>query len=122
MYESTAQMLTDIKLMLGEITAEKDALLKLILDQTGQKVLNETGQEHMPTALEGIVVEMAKDAYAISQGDADAGKIAGSVASVSDNGQSVSYRDSAYSKVLESVSQTVKDYKAQLDRFSKTGW
>lgn len=114
MYQSTAEMLIDLRLMLG--VTDKDELLTLILNQTGQKVLNETNQPTMPTMLDGVVVEMAADAFRLSQSD---GAITGSVSSVSDNGQSVSYRESS---VLASVSKTVKDYKSQLDRFRRTGW
>lgn len=121
MYEATAAMLANAKLLLGISGTGSDSLLELILSQTGQKVLNEINQPALPLALEGVVVEMAVDAYGLTKNDG-AGSIAGSVSSVSDNGQSVSYREGINEKTLQSVAKVLKDYKSQLDRFRKTGW
>lgn len=121
MYESTAEMLADVKVLLGITDSTKDTLLALTLNQTGQKVLNEINQNVMATALQGVVVEMTADAFNLTKNDG-AGSIAGSVSSVSDNGQSVSYREGANEKMLQTVGKVLKDYSAQLDRFRKTGW
>ena len=123
-YEPTPEMIDDLKTITGAADTEV-AALTLILKITGAKVLNDINQGHMPKALELIVVEMAADAYRLNkqaQGSGDVGEIAGTVSSVTDGGQSVSYRDSSYQTVLASVSTVLRDYSPQLARFRKTGW
>lgn len=127
MYTPTTDMLSDLKMLLGILAGDisKDDLLILIMKTTGTKVLNEIKQSVMPAALELIVVEMSSDAYRLNaqaiSGTAT-GEIAGTVSSVSDNGQSVSYRDSSYQVVLNAVMKVLKDYGPQLDRWRKPGW
>jgi hypothetical protein len=68
---------------------------------------------------------MAADAYRLNkqaQGAGNVGEVAGTVSSVSDGGQSISYRDSSYQQVLSSVATVFRDYSPQLARFRKTGW
>ena len=123
-FDPTPEMINDLMTLTGASVAETDALT-LVLKITGTKVLNDINQEHMPKALELIVVEMAADAYRLNkqaQGAGDAGEIAGAVSSVTDGGQSVSFRDSSYQQVLASVSTVLRDYSPQLARFRKTGW
>ena len=127
MYTPTADMLSDLKMLLGISSTDttKDLLLGLILKITGTKVLNEIHQTVLPGALEVIVVEMASDAYRLNlqaTGDGSVGAIAGTVSSVSDNGQSVGYRDSSYQTVLNTVMTTLKNYAGQLARWRKPGW
>lgn len=123
-YEPKAQMVSDLKTMVGAAD-DQTAALTLALEVTGTKVLNEINQDVMPVMLEPIVVEIAADAYRLQQqatGDGSSGEILGTVSSVSDNGQSVSYRDSSYQAVLSAVSSALRDYTAQLARYRKTGW
>lgn len=123
-YEPKEDMLIALETLTGASDKDSDALF-FVLKTIGAKVLNEIQQESMPIMLEPIVVEMAADAYRLNQqasGSGSAGEILGSVSSVSDNGQSVSYRDSSYQAVLTAVSATLRNYTAQLDRFRKTGW
>jgi len=123
-FDPTPEMINDLMTMTGASVAEADALT-LVLKITGTKVLNDINQECMPKALEPIVVEMAADAYRLNkqaQGAGNVGEIAGTISSVTDGGQSVSYRDSSYQQVLASVATVLKDYSPQLARFRKTGW
>ncbi|MDI9461859.1 MAG: hypothetical protein ACOX3P_03905 [Saccharofermentanales bacterium] len=123
-YEPTPEMLDDLKTITGAPDTETDALT-LVLKITGTKVLNDINQGYMPKALEPIVVEMAADAYRLNkqaQGAGNVGEVAGTVSSVSDGGQSISYRDSSYQQVLSSVATVFRDYSPQLARFRKTGW
>lgn len=123
-YEPKQEMVTEMQTVTGAADADT-AALTLALRITGTKILNEIRQEIMPVMLEPIVVEIAADAYRLNQqakGDTASGEILGSVSSVSDNGQSVSYRDSSYQGVLSSVSVTLRNYTAQLDRYRKAGW
>ena len=118
-------MLEMLKLRLGITDTSQDALLKLVLQTTVDKVLDRTRQPHLPKQLYGTVAEMAEDSYHLwhSAKSDDAGEIAGTVSSVSDNGQSVSYRDSSYKAVLADIAEkTLKNYEAQLERWRKVGW
>lgn len=116
-------MLQSLKLLLGADDTE-DALLTLLLEQTTEKVLAETRQSLLPPGIQALVVEMAADAYHLVKmaKGTTAGEIAGSVSSLSDNGQSISYRDSAYNAILGAVSATLKDYGHRLERWRKVGW
>lgn len=104
---------------------EADALLSLVVETTLEKVLNDIRQPYLPEGLYNTVAEMSVDAYRMAKaanGD-DAGKVVGSVSSVSDNGQSVSYRESPYAAALTQACKTVlKDYDRQLDAYRKAGW
>lgn len=123
-FEPTPDMLTDLKTLTGASDDQSDAL-NLILRIAGTKVLTEIRQESLPVMLNSIVVEIAADSYRLlqqAQGEGFAGEIAGTVSSVSDNGQSVSYRDSSYQAVLGAVATAQRNYVAQLDRFRKPGW
>lgn len=116
-------MLHNLKLLLGADDAE-DTLLMLLLDQTTAKILAETRQPHLPPGIQALVVEMAADAYHLVKmaKGTGAGEVAGSVSTLSDNGQSISYRDGAYNAILGAVAATLKDYGRQLDRWRKVGW
>jgi hypothetical protein len=122
MLESLMAML---KTLLGITDTSQDALLELVLQTTIDKALDFTRQPHLPLRLYGTVAEMAADSYYLlrsAQGDG-AGEITGTVSSVSDNGQSVSYRDSSYKAVLADVAEkTLKNYQAQLERWRKVAW
>lgn len=123
-YEPKAEMIADLRILTGASDDQLEALT-LALKISGTKVLNEIRQEHLPIMLEGIVVEIAADSYHLNRqasSDGGVGEITGSVSSVSDNGQSVSYRDSSYHDVLKSVSSALRNYTAQIDRFRKSGW
>jgi len=121
---SAAEMLTEkAKITLG-ITGD-DAQLTQAVETTLEKVLNDIRQPFLPLGLYNVTAEMCVDAYRMAKAAAgeDAGKIAGSVSSVSDNGQSVSYRESPYAAALTAAcSGVLKDYDRQLAAFRKAGW
>ncbi len=118
-------MLEDLKLLLGITDSAQDGLLNLLLRQTTTMVLSETNQPALPAAAEDLVMEMTADAYRLHKQAAGegAGDVTGSVSSVSDNGQSVSYRDAAYSDVLKKVAaEMLKNYAARLNAFRRPRW
>ncbi|MEA5060673.1 MAG: phage head-tail connector protein [Candidatus Pelethousia sp.] len=118
-------MLGMLKMLLEIDDTTQDALLELVLQSTVDKVQNYTRLAIIPLQLYGVVAEMAADAYylLLSARGEDSGKVAGTVSSVSDNGQSVSYRDNSYNAVLvKAAEHTLKNYQAQLERWRKVGW
>lgn len=123
MYEPTDITLVEVKMLLG-IDAEdtsKDDLIKVYIARAGTMLLNRTRQPFLPDDMLPILSELTVDAYTLSQqqtSDAETGVIA----SVSDNGQTVSYRDSAADRVLVSLAQSIKSYEAQIERWSVPGW
>ena len=125
MFETLLKMLKVVRLGIDETDTSQDALLELVLQTTVDKVLDCTRQPYLPRQLYGTVAEMAEDSYHLwrSAKSDDAGEITGTVSSVSDNGQSVSYRDSSYKAVLADVAEkTLKNYQAQIERWRKVGW
>jgi hypothetical protein len=120
-----AAVLEKLKLLLGINDSAQDGLLNLLLEQTTDMVLSETNQLALPAAAQGLVVEMTEDAYRLHKQAAGegAGEVTGSVSSISDNGQSVSYRDVAYADVLKKVAADVlKNYARRLDAFRRPRW
>ncbi len=118
-------MLANLKLLLGITDTAHDGLLELLLAQVTAMVLSEINQPVLPTAAQGLVVEMTADAYRLNKQAAGegAGEVTGSVSSVSDNGQSVSYRDAAYTEVLKKVAENIlKNYTARLNAFRRPRW
>lgn len=118
-------MLAKLKLLLGITDSAQDALLGLLLELTTDMVLSETNQPTLPAAAQGLVVEMTADAYRLHKQAAGegAGEVTGSVSSVSDNGQSVSYRDAAYSDVLKKVAESMlKNYTGRMNAFRRPRW
>lgn len=103
----------------------EDALLTLTVETTLDKVLADIHQRNLPRDLYNTTAEMIADAYRIAKAvnGEDAGKIAGSISSVTDNGQSVSYRESPYAAAVAKACETVlKGYDRMLSGFRKTGW
>lgn len=116
LYLPSANNLAYMKVLLGISGTTQDSALNLVLTLTGQKTLNLTRQTEMPEELDAIVAEMAADAY---KAGSNTGEVVGSVSSVSDNGQSVSYRDSAFAK---SVAEVMKNHQLLLARWTIPGW
>lgn len=99
-----------------------DALLSWVVEGTLDKVLVDTRQPFLPILLYNTVTEMCVDAYRMAKSAAgdDVGKIVGSISSVSDNGQSVSYRESPYAAAIAQAAKSVlKDYDRQLDAYRR---
>jgi len=102
-----------------------DSLLSWIVEGTLDKVLVDLRQPFLPALLYNTVAEMCVDAYRMAKAAAgeEAGKVVGSVSSVSDNGQSVSYRESPYAAAISQAAKTVlKDYDRQLAAYRRVGW
>lgn len=122
MYEPTALTLAEVKMLLG-IAADdtsKDDLLNIYITRAGQMLLNRTRQASLPDDLLPVLTELSVDAYTL--GLQQAGSEAGVIASVSDNGQSVSFRDGIGDKVLVNLAESIKAYEAQIQRWSVPGW
>ena len=103
----------------------EDALLTLTVETTLDKVLADIRQSNLPRELYNTTAEMIADAYRMAEAanGKDAGKIVGSISSVTDNGQSVSYRENPYAAAVAKACVTVlKDYDRMLSRFRKAGW
>ena len=91
--------------------AAEELRLRQILDAGGITVI-----EEMQSADTG---DSAASAESESAGD-DAGEIVGSISSVSDNGQSVSYRESPYAGAIAKAAETIlKDYDRQLAAYRR---
>lgn len=120
------EMLALLKTLLGPGCPAGDALLKQLLQTTADKTLAFTRQPAVPRALQGVVAEMAADSYylLLSAQGAGTGEVTGSVASITDHGQSVSYREGdGYGGILSTVAETtLKNYQGQLERWRKAGW
>lgn len=122
MYEPTALTLAEVKMLLG-IAADdtsKDDLLNIYITRAGQMLLNRTRQASLPDDLLPVLTELSVDAYTL--GLQQAGSEAGVIASVSDNGQSVSFRDGVGDKVLVNLAESIKAYESQIQRWSVPGW
>ena len=119
--ESTiATLTTKAKIPLG--ISGVDTLLDWIVAGTLDKVLVDIRQPFLPALLYNTVAEMCADAYRIAKAAAgdDAGEIVGSISSVSDNGQSVSYRESPYAGAIAKAAETIlKDYDRQLAAYRR---
>jgi len=119
--ESTIAILTvKAKVPLG--ITDTDTLLDWVVAGTLDKVLVDIRQPFLPALLYNTVAEMCVDAYRIAKAAAgdDAGQIVGSVSSVSDNGQSVSYRESPYAGAIAKAAETIlKDYDRQLAAYRR---
>jgi len=105
--------------------AGNDALLTLTVETTLDKVLADIHQRNLPRELYNTTAEMIGDAYRMAKtaNGENAGKIVGSISSVTDNGQSVSYRENPYATAVAKACETVlKDYDRMLSRFRKAGW
>jgi len=114
-------MLADLKTLLGITDTAQDNLLNLLLRQVSKMVRSETNQDSVSPAMQSLIVEMAADAYWLRP--QSAGEIAGAVSSVSDNGQTVAYRESAYAQVLSEVSvKVLKSYGTRMDAFRRPRW
>ena len=103
----------------------EDALLTLTVETTLDKVLADIHQRILPRDLYNTTAEMIADAYRMAKAanGEDAGKIVGSISSVTDNGQSVSYRENPYAAAVAKSCETVlKGYDRMLSRFRKAGW
>jgi len=101
------------------------ALLTLTVETTLDKVLADIHQRNLPRELYNTTAEMIADAYRMAKtaNGEDAGKIVGSISSVTDNGQSVSYRENPYAAAVAKACETVlKDYDRMLSRYRKAGW
>lgn len=122
MYEPTALTLAEVKMLLGIAAddASKDDLLNIYITRAGQMLLNRTRQASLPDDLLPVITELSVDAYTL--GLQQAGSEAGVIASVSDNGQSVSFRDGIGDKVLVNLAESIKAYEAQIQRWSVPGW
>ena len=102
-----------------------DALLTLTVETTLDKVLADIHQRNLPRDLYNTTAEMIADAYRMAKAanGEDAGKIVGSISSVTDNGQSVSYRENPYAAAVAKACETVlKGYDRMLSGFRKAGW
>lgn len=119
-YIPTATDLSDLKELLEITDTTKDAVLSLLIKLTGTKVLNNTNQKTFPEDLQPIMIEMTKDVYRLNQ--AEKGEQTQTVSSLTDNGQSVGYKDTSFDKVLVNVGIILKDYEEQLTRFRKVRW
>jgi hypothetical protein len=119
-YVPTAADLTDLKKLLGITTEDEDNILNFMLKLTGTKAMNSMNQTEMPDEFQPVLIEMTADTYRLLQsanGDQEQ-----TVSSVTDKDQTVSYRDSSFDKVLLALSQSLKNYEMQLERFRKVGW
>jgi len=115
MYEATDDDLADLKISLG-IAADdtsQDSLLNLLLVRAGTAVLNEINATYLPAGLQPFVIDLADDAHRLNKGDA-----VGSVSSVEDNGQKVSYDQS----LAKTIAASLKSRWSQLDQYRNPGW
>lgn len=119
-YEPATEDLMDLKVLLGLSTTEEDALLQMLMKSVGTKALNDMNQATMPPDFQPVMIEMTSDLYRLKQ--AEKGEQAQTASSLSDNGQSVTYKDSAYDVSLKDVAKVLKDYETQLTRFRRLGW
>lgn len=124
--EQQQQILSDVKLLLGITTDEKDALLTYHINSCVQKVLNYCNREDLPAALMTVIVEMTVKAYnAWIAGGAGTGSgvvATGVVSSVSRGDFSVSYDNSSEAvEAAQSLSSNdfINEYKLQLYQFKK---
>ena len=117
-----AEMLDQLVTLTGADAGAEESLCGIMLDRTTDKVLAFLNREELPRRACSLVVEMAADAYrSQTMAGAQAGLVTGSVQSISDNGQSVTYRDG--SETLNAVNAAfTKDYTERLIPFRKAGW
>ena len=117
-----AEMLTQLLTLTGAASGTETALCEIVLDRTIDKVLAFLHREEIPYRACSLVVEMAADAYRSEKlAGTEAGVVTGSVQSISDNGQSVTYRDGSETLNRTEASFS-KDYAERLIPFRKAGW
>lgn len=116
------EMLERLLALTGVDTAEEESVLGFVLDATIDKALAFLRTDALPYRAGSLVVEMAADAFRIHKLERnEAGAVTGSVQSISDNGQSVTYRDG--SEALNAVNAAfLKNYADRLTDFRKAGW
>ena len=122
---NTVDMLSKLKIALDISDDTQDDLLTLLIERTLDKVLSNINKQNLPRKCVSLVVEMAEDAYKLLMAgrNESAGEITGSVSTVSDIGQSVSYRNSDYTAVLKTVSDNfLKNYDERLAPFRRPRW
>lgn len=121
--EQQQQILSDVKLLLGITTDDKDALLTYHIKSCVQKVLNYCNREDLPDALMPIIVEMTAKAYNAWLTGGTGGVVAtGVVSSISRGDFSVSYDNSKEAtEAAQSLSANdfINEYKLQLYQFKK---
>lgn len=117
-----AEMLEQLITLTGADPESESELAGIFLDRTIDKVLAFIRQDAVPYRACSVVVEMAADAYRSHKLEGSgAGSVTGSIQSISDNGQAVTYRDG--SETLNAVNAAfTKDYAERLIPFRKLGW
>lgn len=119
-YIPTVTDLSDLKASLEITGTDKDALLSLLIKLTGTKALNSMNQTVMPSDFQPVLIEMTHDVYRLRE--AEKGEQIQTVSSITDIGQTTSYKDSSFDKALQQVSAILKDYEGQILRFRKVRW
>lgn len=117
-----AEMLTQLITLTGAHGTSETDLCSILLDRTIDKVLAFLHCDEVPYRAGSLVVEIAADAYrSETLAGTEAGVVTGSVQSISDNGQSVTYRDGSET-LNRSEAAFSKDYTERLIPFRKAGW
>ena len=92
-----AEILENVKMLLGIDSTEKDSLLNFLIDDTVSAVLSYCRIEFLPETLTGIVAQMVAKSYNVNcSGDGDKADIA----SISQGDRSVSYRGGSSASLL----------------------
>lgn len=105
-----------VKALLAVEDDSKDKILQICIDTATQSVLNYCNISELPSALNYVVCQISADSYTEMASKAGTGKIVGNVASVSEDGRSVSFTNGTelYATVENRVSRL-----AELRRYRK---
>lgn len=108
--------LGNVKILLKIEDDTQDKILLTCVSMTKQSVLNYCNIRELPSALNYVVCQISADSYKEAVSKADVGKITGNVASVSEDGRSVSFTNGSelYTSVENRISRT-----AELRRYRK---
>lgn len=109
--------LEKLKLLMGVVGTDKDAVLQFALDDVSETIRNYCNVDDLPDGLEHTAYRMAIDiARAEGFGQADAPD---NITSIREGDTSVSYGKASASGVF--ASSILKNYTAQLNRYRKMG-
>jgi len=114
--ETEFDYLATVKLLLGINDNDTDEVLRLYLSIVKQQILNYCNISELPSALDYTLCEMVADIYRDSLKKNGEHGIVGNVASVSEDGRSVSFTNGTemMTAVNDKISKTT-----ELNRFKK---
>lgn len=114
--ETEFDFLSNIKLLLGISDDKTDGILQLYISITKNEILNYCNISELPSALNYTLCEMVVNAYRDNQKNNATSSVVGNVASISEDGRSVSFTNGSEIKtaIQDRITKTT-----ELNRYRK---